>query len=94
MFDSVIVQCPECGVNVVYQSKAGDCRLNRYTIFDAPIRVLADVSYPHFETCAHGHKVQIRLQHIATVTIARREPTEEELVDYGDAAYDDYFKPT
>ena len=43
MFDSVMVPCPKCGERAEFQSKAGDCHLEIFTIDDAPDVV---------ETCA------------------------------------------
>ena len=42
MFDRVMVRCPRCGEDVEFQSKAGECYMNRYTPTDAPPAVLAD----------------------------------------------------
>lgn len=41
MFDSVFVPCPRCGATLEYQSKAGPCHLNSYTLVDAPVEVKA-----------------------------------------------------
>lgn len=36
MFDSVIVRCPHCAGDVEFQSKAGECKLRKYTPFSVP----------------------------------------------------------
>jgi ribosomal protein S27AE len=41
-FDSIIVECPACGTEVEFQTKAGDCNLDRFTLEEAPLIVLAD----------------------------------------------------
>jgi endogenous inhibitor of DNA gyrase (YacG/DUF329 family) len=43
MYDSVYVQCPQCGTDLDFQSKAGECRGAIYTLQSAPIAVLSDV---------------------------------------------------
>ena len=43
MFDSVIVQCPNCGKGMEFQSKAGDCDLISYTLESAPSEILMDI---------------------------------------------------
>ena len=44
MFDSVYLDCPECGDYVEFQSKAGDCELHRYYKGDGvPMDVAADI---------------------------------------------------
>ena len=45
MFDSVYIDCPECGEEVEFQSKAGDCVLASYSKGDAiPMTIVADLS--------------------------------------------------
>ncbi len=43
MFDSVYVDCPNCGGSVEMQTKAGECYLERYTLDDAPAALLIDI---------------------------------------------------
>lgn len=44
MFDSVDVQCPKCESMIEFQSKAGECLLNNYSLYNAPPEVLEDIS--------------------------------------------------
>ena len=44
MFDRVYVLCPKCGTGIEFQSKAGDCLLIAYTLYDAPPEILGDLS--------------------------------------------------
>lgn len=49
MFDSVMVPCPKCETPVEFQSKAGDCQMDRYTLEDAPAELLLDImNEPHY----------------------------------------------
>lgn len=41
MFDSLVVPCI-CGEPVQFKSKAGDCRMEEYTLDDVPDRIAAD----------------------------------------------------
>jgi len=43
MYDSVIVYCPNCATANEFQSKAGDCLLNEYSLSDAPPEILLDL---------------------------------------------------
>lgn len=43
MFDSVIIYCPNCGTQIEFQSKAGDCNLRSYTLSDIPSTIAADL---------------------------------------------------
>jgi hypothetical protein len=44
MFDSLFVECPNCGNTIELQSKAGDCILASYNIDSVPASVLADIA--------------------------------------------------
>jgi len=41
MFDSLIIKCPRCRADVEFQTKAGDCTLERYRATD---NIPADVA--------------------------------------------------
>ena len=43
MFDTVVLECPNCKLEVDVQTKSGSCILNVYTITNAPMEVMADV---------------------------------------------------
>ena len=43
VFDSVNVPCPNCGGGVEFQSKAGECYCNWYTLDTAPAEILRDI---------------------------------------------------
>lgn len=43
MFDRVMVDCPNCGERVEFQSKAGECVLADFGVNDAPVPVLMDI---------------------------------------------------
>ena len=44
MFDSLMVPCPQCGEDIEYQSKAGECVLTRFDINDVPACIADDVN--------------------------------------------------
>ena len=44
MFDAVIVRCPACNEAIEFQSKAGPCRLNDYSIEAVPVDIAIDLS--------------------------------------------------
>ena len=43
VYDTVRFSCPICGKDFDLQSKAGDCELKLYRMYDAPQRVLTDL---------------------------------------------------
>jgi len=43
MFDSVIIFCPECGKQLEFQSKAGECMLQQYDASDVPANIAVDI---------------------------------------------------
>lgn len=74
MFDSVMVACPKCGAFAEFQSKGGECKLETYTLVDAPVDVLSDIDkYP--ECCVKcgtvfGVKLTITTQIVVTPSVA------------------------
>jgi len=44
MFDRVICNCPNCGEEVEFQSKVGDCLLNRFTLDRVPMNIAMDIN--------------------------------------------------
>jgi len=43
MFDSVWISCPICRGGLEFQSKAGPCMLNNYSIGNIPPKIAADI---------------------------------------------------
>lgn len=63
MFDTVTVPCPTCGERREFQSKSGECKLETYTLDDAPDDVLLDVnrhSPLRCHVCGTRYSVEIR----------------------------------
>jgi len=60
MFDSVIAECPSCGEEIEFQSKAGDCGLKRYHFSNVPPEVAADVDEDS-RNCSCGEVLTLRL---------------------------------
>lgn len=56
MFDSVNAKCPECGGNIEFQSKSGECILRNFPITEVPLEIAADIDgeYGHCDQC-HDH---------------------------------------
>ena len=44
MFDSVYVNCKDCGTKIEFQSKVGECCLHEYSLNDAPHEILLDLN--------------------------------------------------
>lgn len=62
MFDSVYVQCPNCGKEAEFQSKGGSCILASYTLFNAPADVLSDVNRHGPVECSCGVRFEIQVE--------------------------------
>jgi hypothetical protein len=58
MFDSVFVTCPACGVEIEFQSKAGDCLCAHYRLDSVPPEIAIDLQGAT-EQCACGHVVRL-----------------------------------
>ena len=54
MFDSLIVQCPGCGKDVEFQSKAGDCLLKVYNLSSVPLAIAHDLDGEE-DVCLNCH---------------------------------------
>jgi uncharacterized Zn finger protein len=64
MYDSVNLNCPNCGADYEAQSKGGDCSLSCYNLNEAPADVLSDVNrHAPFECeeCGCVFKVELKI---------------------------------
>lgn len=59
MYDSVMVNCPQCGEEHEFQSKSGECLLNVYTLEDCPDDVMANVNRHSPYKCDCGTLFQV-----------------------------------
>jgi hypothetical protein len=68
MFDRVIVGCPGCGMDIEFQSKAGDCELRSYDLDTAPPNILGDLNGEtvHCQTCGRPCIIRVRIIALAT----------------------------
>ncbi len=55
MFDRVWAKC-QCGTNVEFQTKAGECSLHDYSIDNAPDKIKADI-IGEAESCSNCGKI-------------------------------------
>ena len=65
MFDSVMVPCL-CGTELEFQSKAGECCLEKYRIGDAPTVILADLIGDQ-QTCPQCGKIILLEGHVELI---------------------------
>ena len=56
VFDKVWVTCPECGEGIEFQSKAGDCMMDNYTLDNVPKKILSSIK-GEAEACERCHTV-------------------------------------
>ena len=61
LYDSVWVECPNCGKENEFQSKSGECNLFDYTLENCPDNVLEDVNRhsPYYCECCALYEVDI-----------------------------------
>ena len=60
MFDRVMVTCPKCGEEIEFQSKAHECALAEYTLYNMPSSIAADLEGAN--TTCPGCKANVSLQ--------------------------------
>ena len=58
MFDSIFARCPSCLLPIEFQSKSGECNLNRYTSKSVPANVAQGAS-GKIEICDCGVRVKL-----------------------------------
>lgn len=83
MFDYVRIKCPNCGLFVEEQSKAGPCELKRFTIpGNAPLAVIADMQYDgargRLQCLSCNSILELHVQHIVTVMKKESDEYEDE----------------
>lgn len=71
MFDSLYMDCPNCGhkKSLEFQSKSGECLLNEYTVENIPNEVLAGLhSYgSKCRNCGKIYKPVVKEQQVVKV---------------------------
>lgn len=69
MYDTVRVECPKCGVDVEFQSKAGDCYLREYRQDNVPSEIALDIAkdYQCCSNCNTEIKVTPKLRSFVEV---------------------------
>lgn len=78
MYDTVYLNCPECGVHTGIQSKAGRRTLASYSLAEAPAAILIDLSR-RTEYCPNGHPFYLKTQAIIhTVPVKGPHPDGED----------------
>lgn len=55
MFDRIWVNCPHCGTKNELQSKAHECVLAEYDLFEAPLVLQADIADNSPYKCGRCH---------------------------------------
>ena len=68
MYDTLVVNCPQCGSRVHFQSKAGECSLTEYSIFNVPAQIAVDCEND-VEICPNCCKpVNLHVQSMVVIT--------------------------
>ena len=68
MFDIIHIECPSCGEQVYFQSKAGDCIMNGFLLCNIPPKIAADLDGKS-EVCECGKTLTIKTQCVVSVTV-------------------------
>lgn len=71
MFDSVYVNCPRCNEIIEFQSKAWNCRMEKFTLANAPPAILGDLKDAQTVCRKCGWTVVIRVKINAYLAIMR-----------------------
>ena len=69
-YDTVAARCPECGVEVFFQSKGGECLFREFDLSNAPEDVLSNVNRHSPVKCRNGHYCEIAFEE-KTIIIPR-----------------------
>ena len=75
MFDSVIIIC-DCGEEVEFQSKAGECLLDTFKIDEVPPAIAVDLDGQQ-ERCRCGRMIQTYTDTIVDIKVVITEDGEE-----------------
>lgn len=62
MYDSVMVNCPQCGKEHEFQSKSGECLLDVYTLKNCPDDVIANVNRHSPCKCDCGIEFEVDIE--------------------------------
>lgn len=62
MFDTIIANCPNCGLESEFQSKSGDCSLKYYKLYTCPEDVLLDANRHSPNECNCGALFEIDIE--------------------------------
>lgn len=62
VYDTVLVNCPNCGLESEFQSKSGNCKLANYTLEDCPSDVLANVNRHSPNLCECGTLFEVDIE--------------------------------
>jgi len=60
VYDSVVFRCPFCGIELDFQSKAGECALEVYTLDQVPYAIAKDIESMGI-WCVCGKTVGLRI---------------------------------
>ena len=66
-YDTLRVRCPKCASPIDFQTKAGDCRLERYSVRNVPPNIAGALDGESGACDACGHVVQLHVQTIVTI---------------------------
>jgi len=73
-FDVLVINCPNCGARLEYQSKGGSCDFREYSLVDIPLDVLSDVNR-HLTPCSGcGNTYRIEVSYKAWPVVDKRYP--------------------
>jgi hypothetical protein len=65
MYDSVIVNCIDCGNQIEFQSKSGECILETFTLDTCPVKVLMGInrhSPNECDICGAKYEIDVHIK--------------------------------
>jgi hypothetical protein len=68
-YDSIIVNCPNCGKQHLFQSKGGECLLRVFALEDCPDDVMSNVNRHSPYECSCGVLIEVDRNYRKTVIV-------------------------
>jgi len=70
MFDSLYVSCKKCDNQIEFQSKVGECNLEKYTIANVPPEIAIDLNgqIQTCEKCDYPNKLIVQVATFIQIT--------------------------
>ena len=62
LYDTILVECPNCGTEHEFQSKSGKCMMRTYTLHDCPKDVMFNANRHSPRECDCGISFEVDIE--------------------------------